>query len=59
MSGYVKTFKVKDEDKDKSNKFMSFQIDDENPLQKYIATWTTIEGFKIIKLNALPVYEDI
>ena len=28
-SGYVKTFKVKEEDKDKSNKLMSFHIDDE------------------------------
>ena len=30
MSGYVKTFKVKDEDKDKSSKLMSSGIDDEN-----------------------------
>ena len=29
MSGYVKTFKVKDGDKDKNNKLMSFRIDDE------------------------------
>ena len=29
MSGYVKTSKVKDEDKDKNNKLMSFHIDDE------------------------------
>ena len=29
MSGYVKTFKVKDGDKDKNNKLMSFHIDDE------------------------------
>ena len=28
MSGYVKTFKVKDEDKDKNYKLMSFCIDD-------------------------------
>ena len=28
-NGYVKTFKVKEEDKDKSNKLMSFHIDDE------------------------------
>ena len=27
MSGYVKTFKVKDGDKDKDNKLMSFRID--------------------------------
>ena len=28
MSGYVKIFKVKDEDKDRNNKLMSFRIDD-------------------------------
>ena len=28
MSGYVKTFKVKDGDKDKNNKLMSCRIDD-------------------------------
>ena len=28
MSGYVKTFKVKDGDKDKNNNLMSFRIDD-------------------------------
>ena len=30
MSGYVKTFKIKDGDKDKSNKLMSFRIDHES-----------------------------
>ena len=29
MSGYVKTFKVKEGDKDKNNKLMFFRIDDE------------------------------
>ena len=29
MSGYVQTFKVKNEDKDKNNKLMSFRIDGE------------------------------
>ena len=29
MSGYVNTFKVKDGNKDKNNKLMSFRIDDE------------------------------
>ena len=29
MSGYVKTFKVKDGDKDKNNNLMSFRIDDQ------------------------------
>ena len=32
MSGYVKTFKVKDGDKHKNNKLMSFCIDDEKLL---------------------------
>ena len=35
MSGYVKRFKVKEEDKNKSNKLMSFGIDDEKLLEKY------------------------
>ena len=34
MSGYVETFKVKDGDKDKNNKLMSFCIDDEKLLVK-------------------------
>ena len=42
MSGYVKTFKFKDGDKDKNNKLMSFHIDDEKLLEKYKATWTKI-----------------
>ena len=37
MSGYVKTFKVKDGDKDKNNKLMSFHIDDEKLLENYKA----------------------
>ena len=32
MSGYVKTFKVKDRDKDKNNKLMSFHMNDEKLL---------------------------
>ena len=35
MSGYAKTFKVKDEDKDKKNKLMSFSIDHEKLLENY------------------------
>ena len=35
MSGYVKTFKVKDGDKFKNNKLMSFSIDAEKLLEKY------------------------
>ena len=33
MSGYVKTFTVKEGDKDKHNKLMSCRIDDENLLE--------------------------
>ena len=39
MSGYVKTFKVKDGDKDKNNKLMSFHINDEKLLENYKAIW--------------------
>ena len=43
MSRYVKTFKVKDGDKDKNNKLMSFSINDKKLLEKYKATWTKID----------------
>ena len=43
ISGYVKTFNVKDGDKDINNKLMSFHIDDEKLLEKYKAIWTKIE----------------
>ena len=55
-SGYVKTFKGKEGDK--SNKIMSFHIDDEKLLEKYEAIWTKIEDIKNVVLNALPVYDD-
>ena len=56
MSGYVKTFKVKEGD----NKLLPFCIDDEKLLEKYKAIWRAkIEDFKNIKLNAWPVYHDI
>ena len=42
MSGYVKTVKVKDRDKDKNNKFMSFCIDDEKLLKN-----TKVFGLKL------------
>ena len=58
VSGYVKTFKFKEGDKDKSNKSMPFRIDDEKLLEKYKAIWTKIEDFKNIELNDLPVYDD-
>ena len=40
MNGYVKTFKVKDGDKNKNNKLMSFHIDHDNLLEKYKGFWT-------------------
>ena len=58
MSGYVKTFKVKEGDNDERNKLMSFHIVGEKLLEKYTAIWTKIEDLKNIKLNALPVYDD-
>ena len=58
MSGYVKAFKVKDGDKDKNNKSISFRIYDEKLLEKYKAIWTKVENIKNTELNALPVYDD-
>ena len=54
MSGYVKTFKVKDN----SNKLISFHIDDEKLLEKYKTIWTKIKDLKNIELNVLPVFDD-
>ena len=54
MSGYVKTFKVKEG----NSKLMSFRIDDEKLLEKYKAIRIKIEDLKNIKLNALPVHDD-
>ena len=54
IRGYVKTFKVKEE----NNKLMSFHIDDEKLSEKYKAICTKIEELKNIKLNALPVYDN-
>ena len=58
MSGYVKTFKAKDGDKDKNNKFISLLIDNEKLLEKYKTLWTKIEDLKNIELNTFPVYDD-
>ena len=44
-------------DKGKSNKLMSFRIDDEKLLEKYKAIWTKIQDLKNIVLNAFPVYD--
>ena len=49
MSGYVKTFNVKDGDKYEKNKLMSFPICDEKLLEKYKARWTKIED--LIDMN--------
>ena len=43
MSGYAKTFEVKDGDKNKNNKLMSFRIDDDRLLGKYETICTEIE----------------
>ena len=58
ISGYVKTLKVKDRDKDKKNKLMSSDIDDEKLLEKKKAIWAKIEDLKNIELNVLPVYDN-
>ena len=42
MSGYVKTFKVKDEDEEKSNELMPSRIDDEKLLENHQINWTKI-----------------
>ena len=58
MSEYGKTSKVKRGDKDKSNKLMSFYIDDEKLLKKCKAIWIKVEDLKNIELNAIPAYDD-
>ena len=58
ISGYVKTLKVKDRDKDKKNKLMSSGIDDEKLIEKKKAIWAKIEDLKNIELNVLPVYDN-
>ena len=57
MSGYVKTFKVKEGEKDKNNKWMPFRIDNEKLLERYKSIWTKIDDLKNIKSNALPDYD--
>ena len=46
MSEYVKTFKVKDKDKDENNKLIFFLIDVEKLLEKYKTIWIKIEELK-------------
>ena len=55
MSRYVKTFKVKDGDKDESNKLLSFRIDHKKLLEKYKIIWTKIEDLNV-ELNTFPGY---
>ena len=55
---YVKTFKVKDGQKDENYKLMSFNVGDEKLLEKYITTWNKIEDLKNINLNDWTVYDD-
>ena len=58
MSEYVKTFKVKDGDKDDNSNLMSFRRDDENLLGKYKAISNKTKDLKNIELNALAIYDD-
>ena len=58
ISGYAKTFKVKNGDKGKDNKLISFTIRNEKLLERYKAIWTEIEDLKNFELNSLPVHED-
>ena len=46
MKGYFKTFKVRNGNKDKSNKLMSMTIYDEKLLEKFKSIQTKIENFK-------------
>ena len=59
ISGYAKAFKVKDGDKGKDNKLISFTtVHDEKLLKRYKAICTKIEDLENIELNSFPVYED-
>ena len=42
----LNTFKLKDEDKNKNDKLMSFRIDDKKLLEKYKTIWTKAEDLK-------------
>ena len=48
MGGYVKTFKVKDGDKNNNDKLISFCIDDEKLLEKSENFWNKSEDLKIL-----------
>ena len=51
INGFVKTFKVKDGDKDKNNKLMFLGIDDDKLLEKYKTILTNIEDLRTIEKN--------
>ena len=53
MGGYVKTFR------DKTNRLMSFSIDDDKLLEKYKTIWTKIDNLRNIELNTLLAYDDV
>ena len=55
MRDYVLKAKVKDGDKDKSNKLIFFRIDDEKLLEEHQTILTKIKDLKNIELNDLPV----
>ena len=48
MSAYIKTFKVKEGDKDKNNKLLTFHIDDEKVLEKYKLFGLRLKIWKIL-----------
>ena len=49
MSRYMKTFNVKDRDKDKNNKLMPFRTDDEKLSEKVKTIWIKIANLKNIE----------
>lgn len=55
MTGYVQIFKVNYGDEDKSNKLMSFRVDDEKHLEKYKTILTKIEDLKSSEIDVLPI----
>ena len=58
MSEYGNTFNDKGGDKNKNDKLMPLQIDDDKLFEKYKTIWTKIEYLKNIELDHLPVYDD-
>ena len=49
---------MKDGDKVKNKKLLSFSINGQKLLEKYKTIWTNVEDLKNIELNALSVYDD-